>query len=118
VTQLFSRNYLPQLVQCQVTAAQGSLDVNAKRSDDGRTLVLQAVNPTDKAVPAHIHLDGFCPNGPVARVTELSGPLGAVNTADQPNTIVPHQRDWEHAIRDGDTRYTFPPFSVTVLRLE
>jgi hypothetical protein len=118
VTQMFSRNRVPRLIKCQVTTPGSTLDVNAERSEDGRTLILQAVNPTSEAVWAQVHLAGFVPRKPVARVTELSGPLGAVNTAAQPNTIVPRQREWKHAIKGGDTRYKFPPYSVTVLRLE
>jgi hypothetical protein len=117
VTQMFSRNYLPQSVQCSVTGAE-SLDVVATRSEDGKTLVLQAVNPTDRAVSAKIHLAGFVPGKPVAQVTELSGPLEANNTASQPKTIVSESRQWKHDIRDGNAAYSFPPYSVTVLRLE
>ncbi len=94
------------------------LDVTAKRSDDAKTLVLQAVNPTDKAVPAEIHLAGFAPRKPAARVTELFGSLAARNTATRPDAIVPRVRQWHHALKDGDAPYTFPPYSVTVLRLE
>ena len=118
VTQMYSRNYLPRLVQCQVTAPENTLDVNAKRSHDGRTLTLQAVNPTDKTVSAQIHLAGFVPTRPVVHVSELSGPLGAVNTAARSDIIVPKEREWKHAIKDGTTSYTFPPYSVTVLRWE
>jgi hypothetical protein len=118
VTQMLSRNYLPQLVLCQVTAAPDTLDVNAKRSADGRTLALQVVNPTDKTVPAQIHLAGFVPRKPVAQVTELSGPLAARNTAVQPNNIVPQLRQWQHGLKDGNAGYTFPPYSVNVLRFE
>jgi hypothetical protein len=118
VTQMFSRNYLAQVVRCQVTAAGDALDVSAKRSADGRTLVLQVVNPTDKPVPAQIHLDGFVPRKPVAQVTELAGPLAARNTAEQPNTIVPQSRPWPHGLKEGSAGYTFPPCSVNVLRFE
>ncbi len=116
VTQMFSRNYVPRLVKCDVTG--GKLDVVAKRSNDGKTLVLQAVNPTDRPIPAQIRLAGFTPSKRVAQVTELSGPPDAVNTADRPRAIVPQARPWDHATERGGTRYTFPPYSVTVLRLE
>jgi hypothetical protein len=118
VTQMFSRNYLPQSVPCQVNAASDSLDVNAKRSADGRTLALQAVNLTDQAILAQIQLTGFAPRKRWAQVTELSGPLAIENTADQPNTIVPKHRQWQHGLKDGSSSYTFPPHSVNVLRFE
>lgn len=118
VTQMYSRNYLPNLLQCQVTGAKDSLDVSAKLSDDGRTLVLQVVNPTGKAVPTAIHVAGFVPRESVAQVTELSGALDARNTAAHPSAIVPRARPRKHALTNGDTRYTFLPYSVTVLRWE
>jgi hypothetical protein len=46
-------------VECQVTPREDTLDVNAKRSADGRTLALHVVNPTEMAIPAQIHLVGF-----------------------------------------------------------
>ena len=94
------------------------LDANATRSDDGRTLVLRAVNPTNTAVSAQILLAGFALTKEAAQVTELSGPLEARNTAQQPRAVIPHQQTWKHSMRGGRTRYTFPPYSVTVIRLE
>ena len=118
ITQMYNRNYLPQLVQCQVTGERDALDVSATRSEDGHTLVLKVVNPTGKSVPAKIRLSGFVPGKPVAQVTELSGPLEAVNTADKPRAVVPQQRQWTHTFKDGTTRYTFLPYSITVLRFQ
>jgi alpha-L-arabinofuranosidase len=115
---MFSDNYLPNLVRCQVVAARDTLDVNAKRSVDGRTLALQVVNPTDKAIPTQIQIAGFSPNRPVAQVTELSGPLALRNSADHPNTIVPHQRQWQHGLKNGDANYTFAPYSVSMVLFE
>lgn len=117
VTQIFSRNYLPQLVECHASVTN-TLDVNAKRSADGRLLALYAVNPTDRPVAAQIHLAGFAPKKAAAQITELAGPLAVRNSADQPVTIVPQTRQWKHDLNDGETRYTFPPYSVNVLRFE
>jgi hypothetical protein len=47
---------------------------------------------------------------------ELAGPLAARNTAEEPNTITPQPREWQHGLKDGDTRYTFPAHSVIMLR--
>ncbi len=118
VTQMLSRNYLPQLVECQVSGAEGRLDANAKRSDDGKTLILQVVNSSEKALAAQIHLAGFVPGKPVAHVWELSGSLEAVNTADKPRAVTPHQIAWKHGIKDGQMRYTFPPYSFIVMRFD
>ncbi len=118
VTQMLSRNYLPQRVQCDLTGSQGRVDAIATRSEDGRTLVLQAVNPGDLPVTAQIHIAGFIPALPTAQVTELSGDLDAVNTAGQIEAIVPKHSQWKHGIKEGFAGYTFPPHSLTVMRLE
>jgi len=118
VTRMFSRRDAPLLVQCQVSGAQDMLDVNAKRSEDGRVLVLQVVNPTDRAVNAGIALTGFAPRQAAAQVTELSGPLADRNTAEFPDAVIPYQHPWHHGLESGATAYAFRPRSVTVLRLE
>jgi hypothetical protein len=117
VTQMYARNYLPKLLQCEVTGATDTLDVSAKGSEDGRALALQVVNPTAKAIPASIHLAGFVPQKSAAQVTELSGALDARNTAAQPSASVPQSRQWKHT-ENGATSYTFPRYSATVLRWE
>jgi alpha-L-arabinofuranosidase len=118
VTQILFRNYLPQLVKCQVAGAERQLDAVATRNEDGKTLVLQAVNPGDKPVVAQINLAGFVPAQPQAKVTELSGPTDAVNTAVDTGKIVSKESTWNHGLNDGRTSYTFPPHSFTVLRFE
>jgi alpha-L-arabinofuranosidase len=67
---------------------------------------------------AQVRLAGFVPSRPAAQVTELSAPLEGKNPAAQPEAVIPRQREWTHGLEDGDTRYTFPPHSVTVVRLE
>jgi alpha-L-arabinofuranosidase len=118
VTQLLSRNYQPLLVKCEVSGADGKLDVNAKRSNDGKTLVLQVVNPSEQAVASQIHLAGFAPSKLVAQVTELSGPLDIANTADNPAACVAKPRPWSHGIKDGNANFSFAPHSFTVVRFE
>jgi len=116
VTQMFSRNYQPQLVQSVVTGAENQLDVIAKLSKDGKTLVLQVVNPTEQSVASQIRLNGFYPVQPIAKLVELSGPYAARNTAAQPKAIIPAESDWQHQMKDGETNYTFPARSITVIR--
>jgi alpha-L-arabinofuranosidase len=118
VTQLYSRHYQPRLARCTVTGVGDALDVNAKLSPDGKTLVLQAVNPTDRPVPAEIRLSGHAPRKNEARVTELSGELAATNSVGQPRAVVPKDRQWSHGLQNGGTSYTFPPHSVTVISWE
>ena len=118
VTQMLSHNYLPQRVPCQVIGAENALDANVKRSADGKTLMVQVVNLSDKPQTTRIRLSGFVPGKPVAQVTELAGALDAANTADQPDAILPKSSEWTHAFADGATSYTFPPHSFTLIHLE
>jgi hypothetical protein len=124
VTQMFSHTRLAQVVKCEVTVVGANnhspvpLEVTATRSADGKALALQAVNPADKPVSAQIHVEGFVPTQPTARVLELSGSLDTVNTAARSTAITPRQMQWQHAVKDGSTTYTFPPHSVLVLSFE
>ncbi len=118
VTQLLSQEYQPHRVNCSVVGAEGGLDAIATRSDDGKTLVLQVVNPMNKEVNAGIRLSGFVPRKPVAKATELSGDFEVVNTAAETNKIVPKQIQWRHGIKDGQAMRVFPPYTFTVLRFE
>lgn len=118
VTQMISRNYQPLLVEADTQSPGDTLDVTAKRSGDGKTLVLQVVNASDEPVATRIRLAGFTPSRPTASVEELAGPLDAVNTAEAPGRIRPRRIEWQHELAKGMARYTFPPRSFTILRLE
>ena len=55
---------------------------------------------------------------PDAAVEELSGPLDAVNTADEPARVAPRSTSWTHGMAEGRASYAFPPRSFTVIRFE
>ena len=76
VTRMISRNYQPLHIPASVAGAP-DLDVSARRSEDGRTLVLQVVNVADHRQTARIHLQGFQPSKSTALVEELAGSLDA-----------------------------------------
>jgi alpha-L-arabinofuranosidase len=69
-------------------------------------------------VSVQIHLAGFTPTKSVAQVAVLAGPLGAMNTGDKTDTIVSKQSEWQHQIKDGNARFTFAPYSFTIIRFE
>jgi hypothetical protein len=118
VTRMISRNRQPRIVEASAEGADGDLDVTATRSADGATLVLQVANLGEKPRSSRIELEGFTPSRPEARLEELTGPLDAANTSEDPTRIVPRQGEWRHTGGDGAARYTFPPHSFTVLRFE
>lgn len=121
VTQMVARHYQPVAVPATVEGGgdeQAKLDVSAKRSDDGRTLVLQVVNLNAEETPCQLQIDGFEPRNPLATIEELAAPLAAVNTADDPERVQPRTRRWRHHLTDGAARYVFPAQSFSVLRFE
>jgi alpha-L-arabinofuranosidase len=115
---MVARHYLPQCVRADVTSPRAALDVTAKSSADGKILQLQVVNLDDRPVTTTIDLGGFTPSRPGLHALELSGRLGDENTPEQPQRIVPRERDRPHGIQAGRLEYTFPPYSFTLLRLE
>lgn len=118
VTQMFSRNYQPELVRSVVTSATDAFDVTAKRSHNGRVLTLQAVNATERPITAQLDLVGFTPKRPVAEVSQLVAPLSARNTASEPNKVTPKSCEWKHEAKQGKTSYSFPAGSVTIISFE
>jgi alpha-L-arabinofuranosidase len=116
VTQLFAT---PTLKECVKVEVKGDgLDVTAKRGADGKLLQIQVVNVGAKPIEARLRIDGFTPGKAFAQVVELSGELGAVNTAAEPERVRPRTREWRHGLGGGAVRTTFPAHSFTVLRLE
>jgi hypothetical protein len=116
VTQMLSQNYLPQQVKCVLSENHDRLEAIATRSESGETLVLQVVSISNHAVPLTIQIAGFSTMDHIAKVTELSGPLDAVNTAENPGAIAPKHSDWKHEIKNGECRYVFPAQSFTIIR--
>jgi hypothetical protein len=116
VTQMFSRNYQPLLVQSDMLNDKGQLAVSAKRSEDGQSLVLTVVNMAEQPMTSSLSLLGFKPRRSSAKVLTLTGGLEARNTAHNPELITPTAREWSHGLRDGSTAYTFAPNSVTVIQ--
>ncbi len=117
VTQIVARNFQPLCLKTEVQSPPGALDVTATKSDDGQTLVLQAVNVTNDRLPARVTLAGFTPRQPAAHATVLTGDWEAVNTPEQPDRVKPTETDWHHDLQQTAT-YTFPPRSFTVLRFK
>jgi Alpha-L-arabinofuranosidase 1 domain/Alpha-L-arabinofuranosidase C-terminal domain len=117
VTRMFSRNYLPQLVECDTAGFNVPLSAVATQSRDRRVLVLQVVNAGDKPCTARIRLAGFAAGSPAAEATELSGPLNAANTPAHPEAFVPKRTECRLNLRDGTTTRVFLPWSVTVMRI-
>jgi alpha-N-arabinofuranosidase len=93
------------------------LDVSAVHDANSNAVTLFAVNRhPDTALDLDTRLEGF----PAARVVEQQemthGNLAAVNTASQPNAVVPATTG-DAKIEDGRLRATLKPLSYNVIRL-
>jgi hypothetical protein len=118
VTQMISRNVQRRVVDTSVTGADDDLDVIATRSVDGRTLVLGVANVSEKPRACRVEFEGFTPSMPVAKFEQLTGPLDARNSAENPAQIEPKVGEWRHTSSEESAAYTFPPYSFTILRFE
>lgn len=118
LVQMIRKNVQPLLVKSDLKGPADTMSVNAKRSDDGKILVLQVVNWGDAPRPTRIQIKSFVPSQPIAKVEQLAGPLEAVNTAAKPDQIKPRCSEWIHHMAGGTAEYSFPARSITIVRFE
>lgn len=118
VTRMLRDAYLPICVKADVSSPANALDVTAKRSADGKIVQIQVVNMEANAVDASVQIEGFAPADAVAQVSQLSGKLDDMNTADNPQRISPLHARWRHEMGAAGTKYTFPGYSFTIVRFQ
>jgi alpha-L-arabinofuranosidase len=118
VSQHFTDTAGAACLATEVRSPGNELDVTAVRRGGEKALRIQVVNLGAKAADIAIRLDGFAPSQEIAQVTELAGALDEANTAAAPQRIAPRLAEWKPNWNEHVARYTFPPYSFTVLRLE
>jgi alpha-N-arabinofuranosidase len=102
-------------------AADEVLDLAATRRDAGGEIALFAVNYLGEPQTRRLHLSGLdAPQRASAtsplRVWTLAGPsLDAVNSFAEKTRLAPRESE-QHAQDPDGLTYTFPPFSLTILR--
>jgi alpha-L-arabinofuranosidase len=123
VQQLFSRNrgdvVLPVKVDGIETSAAGvqSFYASATRDDQTGEIILKAVNPGADAKTVNLKLTGLSQIEPEGKATVLTGDnLAGVNSMAQPVKISPVESKFENVA--ANFIYTFPPRSMTVLRIK
>jgi hypothetical protein len=119
VTQMVSAHYAPLRLETAVRCPDHTLDVTAKRSEEGRTVVVSVVNTASRPVETRIQFPDSLPPAATARITTLTGDLKASNTPDPPRRVAP-ARTVRQLLSDGAGRrivYTFPARSFTILRI-
>jgi alpha-L-arabinofuranosidase len=119
VTQMKARNYLPLVVNAQVSGRESvTFDVTVTRSADGHTLALHVVNTIDVARTYAFNLRGFHPQRNRAHVTTLAGARDARNSPAHLDAVAPSEADVP-LDRFGDAvMFTFAPNSFTIVRLQ
>ncbi|MCE5328019.1 MAG: DUF1080 domain-containing protein [Planctomycetaceae bacterium] len=115
---MLTQNACPDLLEISSTLEPKEFSVTARKSTDGRTISIVAVNESDQPRPATIELDAFTPRKKTATVLELAGKPEHDNTPKAPTRVVPVKRTWRYAVRKGVVSYLFPPHSFTILRFE
>ena len=74
---MISTHYQPLCLKTGVECPDGCLDVTAKRSEDGRTVVFSVVNMASDPVATHIRFAGYSPHKDTVTVVTLTGGLDA-----------------------------------------
>ncbi len=118
VHQMRARTYVPRALAVETRSPAEALDVGAKRSDDGKKLVVQVVNLADVPVRARLTLEGFVPAAPAAQVLTLAGQLDDTNAPGEEPRVAPRETAWRHGAGGGTLDYEFVPYSFTVIVFE
>ncbi|MFV0419796.1 MAG: family 16 glycoside hydrolase [Dysgonomonas sp.] len=106
--QMSSKNHLPLRV---FSSADAILDVTATRDESGNRLVLHIANTHDKTIATKLNISDF-DNIKEAKAISLSGRLDEVNTPEEPERIIPKEKQLNYK---ENMIYEFEPYSYTIL---
>ena len=95
-----------------------SLDVTACKSLDGKTLSLRVVNMDRFDIQTEIDLMQFALTQSNAQVIQIKGNLDSVNTAENPELIVPNESKIQVPGKNERVKYTFPANSFTIINFK
>lgn len=118
VTRMYSDHCLPEEIWSRVQDPEDDLDASAQRSQDGKTLVIKVVNLSGNVKAANLVVHGFASRQAIAKIVDLTGPLDALNTAEDPDQITPDSQQRQIRFTNKRVEYNFPPDSVTVIELK
>lgn len=113
--QMAALHYLPLRVASEVRSPEDVLDVTATRSEDGKTLVLKAVNISARPLTTAIQITQWERITALAEVWTLTGQLNDRNSPTAPDAVRSKQTTFNGAA--AQFSYEFPPYSYTILRL-
>src|SRR5262249_36174590 len=93
-----------------------SLFATATLARDQGTVIVKVVNAGDAPVDMAIHLRGVTRVEPNGIALVLGGEPNATNSVDEPRNVAPRQETIANAASSFPR--TFPPHSLTILRLK
>jgi alpha-N-arabinofuranosidase len=112
VMKLWREHYAPQRIALQ--GQTGPLNAVATKSEDGKTLYVKAVNPSDQAVQVQLTLAHGVP-GKASLQLVAPGDLAARNTLDARDVVQPQLAAVQ---QDGSAvRFMLPPISCGVVEI-
>ncbi|MDO4194858.1 MAG: DUF1080 domain-containing protein [Prevotellaceae bacterium] len=109
--QMAAEAHQPLLVESELSRA-GNVDVTATRSEDGKTLVIHAVNYGTTAKNLTLKLSNFGEVKGIKSVS-LTGPANGENTPQQPRLYVPVEQDVEVGSKLHLNAYSYTVFVIT-----
>lgn len=115
VMKLWRDHYAPHRIA--VEGSTGGLNIASTRSEDGKTVFVKAVNPTEEAAKVKIELTGYTVDQTSMQLV-APGDVNARNTLNAPETVKPERAP---VVNDGRIlRFSLPPLScgVVEIRLE
>lgn len=116
VDQMYTKEWLPQVLDVKEQLPADSLDILVKSSDDAKIVSLYVVNYGLKPQTRNFKIAGFKPSTD-AKVTQLGPfPLAARNSGENPDLISPVVGTKK--IGSGGFTHEFPGHSFIVIRLE
>ena len=110
---MFSQNHGDSILEATLTGAP--LLSSVTRDSKSGVIFIKYVNPQAASQEVSISLNGIHSVQPIGTAIQLSADPSGTNSIDAPTKVVPITRQI-HGIKPLFD-YTFPPFSVTVLRL-
>jgi alpha-L-arabinofuranosidase/DUF1680 family protein len=112
VMKLWRDHYSPYRIDLEGDTA--GLNLLATRAEDGRTITIKAVNPTERAVHVKADVNASVINTASMRIV-APGRLQARNTLDAPDAVTPEPGDV--AIEGHIVRFTLPPLACGVVTI-
>lgn len=118
ITKMAASNYQPLVLESGLSKELKDLDFTVLGSEDGKTVVIKAVNYGNNQYTVEALLNNFDADSTVGFVECYQGSISESNTAENPENIVPAETVMlKDPVKNGGMAYTFSPYSYTVITI-